>query len=130
MSNIFGKQMYLFSGLVALGYSLYAGVMYHSLSGKNLLDIDTANKMINQQKLLIIDVRTESEYKAGHYKKAINIPFNSINISNQKLKEIDVNSTIIVHCRTGNRARMAMERLNCLGFKNVFYIRENYPSLK
>lgn len=124
------SNFYLFSGILAIGYSIYAGIMYHSLSGTNLLNINIANKMIAMNKIdHIFDVRTEIEFKAGHFKKAINIPLSTININNEKLKKINVNSTILVHCRTGNRARMAMERLTCLGFKNVFYIVENYPAL-
>lgn len=44
------SKFYLISGLVALSYSLYAGIMYNSYNGKNLIDIDTANKMISEKK--------------------------------------------------------------------------------
>jgi phage shock protein E len=66
----------------------------------------------------IIDVRTEKEYKLGHLKNAINIPYTEIK---EKIKEYvrDKEEKIILYCRSGRRAGIAEKILKEMGYKNV-----------
>lgn len=66
----------------------------------------------NNKDIVIVDVRTESEYKSGHLKEAINIPvgeIESITISKDK--------TLIVYCRSGSRSASAAKILSGMGYK-------------
>lgn len=66
----------------------------------------------NNKNIVIIDVRTEDEYKSGHLKEAINIPvgeIESITISKDK--------TLIVYCRSGSRSASAAKILSGMGYK-------------
>jgi rhodanese-related sulfurtransferase len=65
---------------------------------------------------LLIDVRTEQEYKEGHIPTAINIPHIDIE---SNLDKIPKDKLIIVYCKIGGRASTAATKLKDLGYKNV-----------
>ena len=67
---------------------------------------------------VLIDVRTPSEYQAGHLKNAVNIPYDKIKSEIEKLAS-DKAQTIVVYCRSGRRADIAAKNLTGLGYKNV-----------
>jgi len=70
------------------------------------------------EKSILIDVRTEQEFKQGHLKNAINIPHTEIR---GKIKDYvkDKEEKIIVYCRTGRRSGIAKKILEDMGYKNV-----------
>ena len=83
-------------------------------------------KAINESKLdqcLLLDVRTEEEFRGGHISGAFNLPHDSINSDEvEKLKNYQ---RVIVFCQMGGRAGMAYHTLNASGLKNVVCIDEN-----
>ena len=69
-------------------------------------------------KPLILDVRTESEWKSGHLEGAVLIPYDQIG---EKIGAVtkDKSQRIYLYCRTGRRSKIAKEALNKLGYKDV-----------
>lgn len=65
-----------------------------------------------------LDVRTPQEFSEGHVKSAVNIPFEQISDSISNVTT-DKNSEILLYCRSGRRAGIAMSALHQLGYKNV-----------
>ncbi len=65
---------------------------------------------------LLIDVRTEQEYKEGYIPTAINIPHTDIE---SNLDKIPKDKLIIVYCKIGGRASTAASKLRDLGYNNV-----------
>ncbi len=72
-------------------------------------------KLMQENEFLIVDVRTNEEYQESHLKKAINIPYDSIN------EEIVLDSTklIFVYCKSGKRSNIAYNKLKSMGY-NVY----------
>lgn len=66
----------------------------------------------------IIDVRTEGEYDNSHYSGAVNLPVDEIADRIGELG-LDKDQTVIVYCRSGNRAGKAKEELEAMGYTNV-----------
>ena len=66
----------------------------------------------------IIDARTEGEWKAGHIKGAILIPYDEIKA---RIVEVTTNKSahIALYCRSGRRSGMALKSLQELGYLNV-----------
>ena len=65
------------------------------------VSVDQAQTLIEgNAELIIVDVRSESEYADGHIAGAISIPVESLN---ERLSEIDAGSDILVYCWSGNR---------------------------
>lgn len=78
--------------------------------GKALLDGGTA--------LTLVDVRRADEYEAAHIPSAINIPNESI-ADTQPDALPDLDSTVVVYCRTGVRSKEAADKLVKMGYTDV-----------
>lgn len=76
---------------------------------------------LEQQALLILDVRSEGEYDRGHVPGAIHIPHSKLT---QRLDELDgwQEKPVVIYCETGGRARNAASLLQAQGFKQVFHL--------
>ncbi len=66
----------------------------------------------------IIDVRTPSEYAAGHLKGAVNIDVDSPTFD-ARVSQLPKGPTYVVYCRSGNRSARAAQRMSELGFASV-----------
>ncbi|MCP8898550.1 rhodanese-like domain-containing protein [Gilvimarinus xylanilyticus] len=72
-----------------------------------------------QEKVTWIDVRTAEEYAGGHLDGALNIPHEQIG------KQIDdlalaKNAPVVLYCRSGRRADIALQVLKARGYSNVY----------
>jgi len=95
--------------------------------GQNLISSEEAKRLIKEGKIkVVIDVRTATEWRMGHYPKALHIPVDKIN--EKTVTELPKKG-LLVYCNTGQRARFAAEKLEGLGFKDVYYIAGLYTSL-
>ena len=111
---------------VIIAGTLAAAAAY-TYFGENLVSSKEAKKLIRSGKIKkVVDVRTIAEYRAGHYKGAIHIPVNKIN---KKTTTELPKKGLLVYCNTGQRARYAAEKLEALGFEDVYYIAGHYSSL-
>lgn len=71
--------------------------------------------------VVIIDVRRQDEFDAGHYPGALHITYE--NIANDIYSyNIDKDKTIYLYCRSGRRASIAQKSLEELGFSNVINV--------
>ncbi|MCK9362684.1 MAG: rhodanese-like domain-containing protein [Syntrophales bacterium] len=72
----------------------------------------------NDANPLIIDVRTEAEWRNGHLEGAILIPYEFIG---EKIGTVakDRSRRIYVYCRSGRRSQIAKETLEKLLYKDV-----------
>jgi len=68
--------------------------------------------------ILIIDVRTSTEWNRGHLANAKHIEWQNIGEEITELTN-DKHSTIYVYCRSGNRSGKAKLILEQLGYSNV-----------
>jgi rhodanese-related sulfurtransferase len=64
-----------------------------------------------------IDVRTPSEFAAGHAERAVNIPLNELTAN---LGRIEKNEPVYVICETGRRSKEAADILSKNGYSWVF----------
>ena len=67
---------------------------------------------------VLIDVRTKDEFKSGHLKKAINIPYTEIKGKINSITK-DTNQLIVLYCRSGRRSGIAQKTLLKMGYKNA-----------
>jgi hydroxyacylglutathione hydrolase len=86
----------------------------------NRLDRITAVALEQQlqvePKPVVVDVRTEKEWDAGHVAGSRNVPLNRLR---ERLSEIPRDQTIVVHCEGGYRSAIAASLLEQAGRKNV-----------
>lgn len=81
---------------------------------------ETAKEMMAQDDgHVIVDVRRQDEYDAGHIPGAILIPNESI--STEQPSELpDLDQVILIYCRSGNRSKQAAQKLFDMGYTNVY----------
>jgi phage shock protein E len=65
----------------------------------------------------LIDVRTPSEYAAGHFANATN--FDSTKVEAGQLPDLAKDATIYLYCHSGRRAGIVLTAMQKAGFKNV-----------
>ncbi|MBQ2836305.1 MAG: rhodanese-like domain-containing protein [Clostridia bacterium] len=71
------------------------------------------------QGAILIDVRSNQEYREGHLQGAVNIP--DFEIINRIQKEIPKkNQLIILYCQYGGRSRNSMVTMKKMGYTNVY----------
>jgi rhodanese-related sulfurtransferase len=77
----------------------------------------------NPKGALLLDVREEEEFKAGHVPGTVNIPRGLLEFSIWKQlgypAHVDISRPIYVQCARGNRAILAARQLKDIGFTNV-----------
>lgn len=74
--------------------------------------------MDSQEDYILLDVREQKEYEAGHIEGAVLIPYGSIGeLAENALPDRD--RTILVYCRSGRRSAIAAEELAKLGYTDV-----------
>jgi CRP-like cAMP-binding protein/rhodanese-related sulfurtransferase len=70
----------------------------------------------HRKNVVVIDVRTESEYSRGHLRNAINVPLNLLSLKQRLLPE---DKSLLVYCDTGRRSRTAVKLLMEQGISAV-----------
>lgn len=79
--------------------------------------VEEAQEMIDQQEVVVLDVRTVEEYDSGHIPYALLIPLSELE---SRLDELNSSDYILVYCRSGVRSAKAAGILIDNGFVNVF----------
>lgn len=94
-------------------------------------DIATQPIEVNQQQLLsmqqeneellLLDVRSDEEYQAGHINGAVNISHLQLEDKMSSIEQYK-DKNIIVYCRSGRRAGIAIKLLQDNGFYRVSHL--------
>ena len=87
---------------------------YRQISQEEAMDI-----MAREDGYIILDVRRQDEYDAGHIPGAILIPNEDIETEPPvALPEAD--QLILIYCRSGNRSKQAAQKLADMGYTNLY----------
>jgi len=71
------------------------------------------------QQIQLIDVRTPEEFLENNIEGSQNIDISSKDFE-QKAAQLDQNKPIYVYCRKGSRSRKASQKLEDLGFTEIY----------
>ena len=71
-------------------------------------------KILLSEDVLLVDVRTPSEFNAGHIKAAKNIDVNNPDFAKQIKSSLN-KKNLALYCRSGNRSKYAASKLANLG---------------
>ncbi len=70
---------------------------------------------------IILDVRTEPEYKSGHIENAENIDYYLEGFKDE-LGELDKNKTYLIYCASGNRSGRTLKIMDEMGFQKAYNV--------
>lgn len=94
-----------------------AKVEVMTMAGQDLVDLMADSS--KSADVIVVDVRKEDEFKAGHIKGAINIALEDIEAKLSELEDYK-EKTVVLYCNTGNRSGKAGAQLMEKGFKTVY----------
>ena len=89
------------------------GMVYVNITAEEAKQI-----MDSEEGYIILDVREQDEYDAGHIPGAILIPYTQIEEKSDTMLP-DKDQLILVYCRSGRRSKIAAEALVELGYTNI-----------
>ena len=81
---------------------------------------EAAKEMMDTQEVLILDVREQHEYDSGHIPGAVLLPVGTIAEDTAAAVTDDLDTVVLVYCRSGNRSKTASQALVDLGYTNVY----------
>lgn len=81
-----------------------------------------AEQMLKEdRRILLVDVRSEEEYRQGHWKGSINVPLQAL-FRNPYCVCADREAVLFLYCQRGYKSRIAAGLLARAGYGNVYVI--------
>jgi rhodanese-related sulfurtransferase len=85
------------------------------------VDPAAAGQLIDEKKVVILDLRTPEEFQAGHLAGATNVNFRATDFA-QQLDRLNKDQAYLVHCASGRRSTASLETFKKLKFKSVAHL--------
>ena len=85
------------------------------------LTFDEAHRFLQlHPEAILLDVREEEEYITGHARDAELLPVDELDAESASLMIGSKETPVLVYCRTGRRSREAAQKLEELGYTEVY----------
>lgn len=110
------QQWYLLLALVVI-IAMLAHSFLGSMDIKNVPPSEAVT-LINRQNAVVLDVRTDDEFKQGHIINSVHIP---VGLLASRINELESHKAqpLVVVCRTGQRSTQAGSILRKQGFQSL-----------
>ena len=101
---------------------LFTGCGGNSMNENSYQQItqEAAKEMMDTQEVVILDVREQHEYDSGHIPGAVLLPVGTIAEDTAAAVIDNLDTVVLVYCRSGNRSKTASQALADLGYTNVY----------
>lgn len=93
------------------------------------ISISEARKLIENEEIIILDVRAPWEFSEGHIEKAKNMDITDPDFS-ENIEKLDKNKKYLVYCKTGRRSGLALDVMIKSGFSEVYNLIGGYERWK
>lgn len=97
-----------------------------------IIDVEADELMMDMphdEKLIVLDVRRETEFADGHLKDAINLPLNDMNDPG-RMANLEEDENIYVHCAGGYRSVIAASLMKRQGIHNLRNVLGGWGKIK
>ena len=113
-----GNHPLLFLALFVILALLIGSELRQRISGVTDVGPSEATRMLNHDNAIMIDTRSEKDYKFGHIVNSLHAP----DINNLKLDKYR-ERPLILYCRSGNTSAAYCSKLRKQGFENVYNLK-------
>jgi len=103
--------------LVALTATVIAGCGGSSATS-SVRKVDAAKAVGMLDSRVVVDVRTPTEYAAGHIAGAQNIDVEASDFAS-RISSLDKKGAYLVYCRSGRRSAIAVDQMAAAGFTDI-----------
>lgn len=112
------------NAMLSLGWVAIAGMLIYSMvkdkiSGVKTITPQEATLLINKQDAIVVDIRSNDEFKKGHIVNSKNITLSQIEKGSFSAIENNKQTPIIVVCESGTRSSGAAAKLVKAEFTQV-----------
>lgn len=120
------KSLYLIpSVLLACLVTLFAADEPSVPKGVKNATVEEFDKLRSEKNAVVLDVRTEKEFKDGHIPGAVNLDVNGPEFA-KKVATLDKEKTYLIHCASGRRSLKACSVMKDAAFKNLVNLEDGF----
>lgn len=112
----------LFLAFVMVVSMLVGGPIRQRLHGMKKLASAELVRMMNQDKVVVLDIRPSNEFKTGHIHTSINLPFTKLGKEVADLLKKQADREVVLVCGTGHQSVAAGAMVSKQGFKPVYLL--------
>lgn len=120
-------QIFISTALLVLVVLLIGSIVVDKLKQYEDVDVNGAVTLMDDNNLIVLDVRGEKERKNGFIANDINIPFAQVK---NKLNSLDNNKKVLVYCHTGSRSAHVASLLTRNDFTKVYSLKGGIQAWK
>lgn len=95
----------------------------------NLTATEVKQLIESDQKIVVLDVRTPSEFQEGHLEGAVNIDYTAPDFE-QEIAKLDTATSYLLYCKSGNRSGRATAVMKTNNFNNIYTAIVGFDALK
>lgn len=115
--------------LIILPALLLMACVSTNKQGNKILNEQAFKNKLQQESVVLIDVRTPEEYKAGHLKNAVLLDYNG-GVFDTSFQKLDKEKTYLIYCRSGKRSDNAATKMKQAGFKKTYQLKDGITGWK
>ena len=86
------------------------------------VDAEEFQKLLTKKDIVLLDVRTPTEYTQGHLDGALNLNLHGRDFTDQ-IGQLDKEKTYLVYCAVGGRSAQACEKMSKLNFLKLYNLK-------
>ena len=94
---------------------------------KNVAVADAAKVIAERKDVVVLDLRTDEEFTAGHIAGAKNIDFLGSDFA-KKIGQLDKSKTYLVHCASGGRSTRSLDTFKSQKFTSILHMNEGFKA--
>lgn len=116
-----GNHLLLVAAFFIIVFLLAGGELRRRLSGVQEVGPHEATRLLNYENAIMVDMRSDKEYRDGHIVNAIHVP--ASNDGNPGNFDKFRDRPLIVYCRSGQQSVKLCNRLHKQGFTPVYNLK-------
>ena len=113
--------------LLLLATVLASAMQAHADPVQNVTAEAAAKVLAERKDVVVIDLRTDVEFKEGHIAGAKNIDFLGTDFAKQ-VDALDKGKTYLVHCGSGRRSTKSLEIFQSQKFTSILHLNEGFKA--
>lgn len=121
ISEFFTNHLLLVMAFFAILAMLIGGELRRRFSNVREITPGEATRMLNHENAIMVDMRSDKEYRDGHIVNAIHTPAVKDGTSGKLEKYRD--RSLIVYCRNGQQSAKLSGQLSKQGFTSVYNLK-------
>ncbi len=121
------EQLFTTITLLVLIALLIGNIITDKLKKYEDIDANTATALMDDDNLIILDVREKKERKNGYIDGDMHIPLGDVK---NQFNKLDKNKSILVYCRSGSRSAHIAGLLTLNEFENVYNLKGGIQAWK